>query len=703
MKWLLAIVLLLAFTVPTYVAFTITPIGEGPDELDHIDYTFFRFTHPDKEIDVQRGLLAPGYGPIGQGHQAPLSYWFGAKFLRLWLSPAEVGSFFDYQAGLVYSSASLGAGGSDLCMVREDPTRADDPHVKKFRFAIKALRSLNAFYLAVSVLCTFLLGRVCFPDRPRIALLAAMLHASLPTAIWRSTYVSNDNAVAIFCSLTLLLSAIYLLRRSARDWLMLLLMSVAAVLTFLAKYNGIVALGIVLLAILLRSGDTALRKIARGGCVVGLFVLGVSYDLWTNYRVDGDIFSEQAIIRTVPFLYHPVPFFKLLFDQYFVPLLLERQWLEFQNVGYFDARFSIHSLFYGWHIFLILVALGLIVSLGSYRRLSRENLQAVLFCFGSFVAMIVVMVYAGTKFPMPAGRYIHPVVGAFSLFAVFSLLSLFSLFAKKYLAVAEKSLLVVFGFNLVAAHMFTAAYFYDSFAQCRTETPLGMIAGADFAAGDLDGDGKDELFLYHRCRTRVFVAKEIDGKFQIVPEWTRQVGLSDQFFVADMNGDKHADVILYRPSTGNWFFVSGNWFLKHHKKVSPYSEHALRIRTAKNFVVAGGTGSVFDVDGDGQKDLVVYDSPQAFAVVRYNKDTVKSYAEDDRTIPSTLLSHRLDPQTTKYSETNGELVVTLSDGRIASLSQSTGLVTVRSDTSQIFDPGWYSADVGSVGDPGRGS
>jgi len=150
---------------------------------------------------VESGFYTPGMAPLGEGHQPPLSYWLGAGVLRLFLSPDEVSSFVDYQAGVMYSSEGKIFGGSSPCSYRLRDLSEAPKEAAKFRRAIWALRSLNGILLGLTAVLAALASLSLFPGHRLLAFSAGLLVGAAPTAIWRSALVTNDNAVAFFGSL----------------------------------------------------------------------------------------------------------------------------------------------------------------------------------------------------------------------------------------------------------------------------------------------------------------------------------------------------------------------------------------------------------------------------------------------------------------------------------------------------------------------
>jgi uncharacterized repeat protein (TIGR03803 family) len=90
--------------------------------------------------------------------------------------------------------------------------------------------------------------------------------------------------------------------------------------------------------------------------------------------------------------------------------------------------------------------------------------------------------------------------------------------------------------------------------------------------------------------------------------------LVDMSFTADFDGDGKSDLVVYRPSTGEWYVR--------------YSSSGYSYANATSFQwgVAGDIPLVADFDGDGKTDLVVYRPITAVWYVRYSSSHYTSWA-----------------------------------------------------------------------------
>jgi hypothetical protein len=571
---LLAVLILAAaaFFLPYFLGSSSIAPGEGPDEIAHLDNIFFRFTRPWSALLIGRGLVTPGLAPQGQGHQAPFSYLLSAALLHLVLSPADVAPFWDYQAGLKYSSAGWAMGGGPSpCNVRLNPVASAD--TLRIRRGISMLRTENALFFAGAVLLMFVAAGLFFPDQPLLMLATCALYAGNPTALWRSTFVTNDNLLALL-AIVPFISALLFLRSG--EMRCLLLSTLSAALCFLTKYSGIACLSCILSAILLRPGVSLRRRSAELACTGTLFSMAVAAEIFKNLRTEGEPLLFRTVAREFPWLYHPSSLRSLLFDSAYIRTMCSRFWLEFHNLGYFDPTFPVWR-FTVWQYLSSAAVLGLGIFLfqpSARRRYGRAAALALASCLG----ILAVIIDFALAFPLAGGRYLHPMQAEISLLVVLGISSLLSPLIRR----PDRGAWAVLGICLLYALLgfeTTATFQTKKYASCRFATAADVDAGVNFGAADLDGDGIDEIFAFRHLPSRVFFLQKTGARYVLRADWTRDFGLpGDVMFSAKINIKNRASVMtVYRPTGRELFFARPEDFLAYHPALSAYPESALAI------------------------------------------------------------------------------------------------------------------------------
>jgi uncharacterized repeat protein (TIGR03803 family) len=113
-------------------------------------------------------------------------------------------------------------------------------------------------------------------------------------------------------------------------------------------------------------------------------------------------------------------------------------------------------------------------------------------------------------------------------------------------------------------------------------------------AADFDGDGKADLVVY-RPTTGEWFVRFSSSNYSYANDGTYQWGLpGDIPLVADIDGDGKADLVVWRPSNGTWYVRLSS------------SNYSYATWTSYQWGLPGDVPVPADFDGDGRTDLVVY-------------------------------------------------------------------------------------------------
>jgi hypothetical protein len=470
----------------------ITPVFQGPDEVDHFAYV---------QSLVERGQ-GPSHDPV-----SPLQRWSGAENRALedmsfftdhqlggtpvpWLS-SQQRSYFREEASLHAHSNDGGgyttsAAHGPLYYLALSPAYLLTRHGSVFS-QLTLMRLTSALLGALVVLFTFLLAREFAPRRPWLAVLAALLVAYQPMYGFISGIVNNDVGVnAGAAALELLL--IRMLRRGITiPWGAL----TGAVLVALPIVKGTglslyPVAGLVFLATLWRHHSRAdllgFVALALGAVLVAELSAHVLSDLQPYSSATGSAvissnasavsealhhipsflaYLWQALLPRLPLMtrsFPPAgnPGFALFVDPGFV-IFVERGWGAF---GWYDVFFR------KWVYVVIFLAMVLTVPLGAWatRRewswVRRHWLE--LLALIAMPAAVIVGFEAAYYTPRPRavigefGRYVFPAIGPLAVLVVGALHA----FGRRRMLIMGVGLLVAMIALSYASQLLTLTSFY---------------------------------------------------------------------------------------------------------------------------------------------------------------------------------------------------------------------------------------------------
>ena len=236
-----AILTLFVFLGVTYSI--IVPVFEAPDELYH--YPFVAHLAQGGGLPIQRPVHQEMWQQ--EGSQPPL-YYILASALNRWLDLSDLRA--------IYRPNPHARVGIPLAHDNKNIVIHTDRETFPWRGAVLGLHLTRLFSLLLAVgtlLCTYHLGRVIFPEDRRVAIAALAFNAFIPMFVFISASVNNDNLVIFLSSLTLVL-LVRVIRRGATPRA-LLRIGVIIGLACLAKLGALALIPLAGLALLLRHLD----------------------------------------------------------------------------------------------------------------------------------------------------------------------------------------------------------------------------------------------------------------------------------------------------------------------------------------------------------------------------------------------------------------------------------------------------------------
>ncbi|MBN1661950.1 MAG: glycosyltransferase family 39 protein [Anaerolineae bacterium] len=298
-RWAAALVTMTFFALAVTYS-VVTPIFESPDESWH--YAYVQHIADTGALPVQDVEQAQPWAH--EGSQAPLYY------LLAGLLTAPIQD--DDLASLLIRNPH-----ADVGIVTPDGNANMFVHTERERWpwrgailSIHVARILSALLATGTVLTVYALGRVMWPRRPVLSLVAMTFVAFNPMFLFIAGSVNNDNLVTLAASLTLWQLACLMAGppHEPPAWRHAIL-GLLAGLTALSKLSGVMILPLVLLALLWRGiGRRSWRTALLGNALVGVTAVVVAgwwytrnailYQDWTGIQPILSIMSPRAFTPT---------------------------------------------------------------------------------------------------------------------------------------------------------------------------------------------------------------------------------------------------------------------------------------------------------------------------------------------------------------------------------------------------------------------
>lgn len=264
-----------------------SPIFEAPDESFH--FFVIQHVHETGQLPVQDLATKALYEQ--EGSQPPLYYLAGA----LLIAGVDTQAARDNLRPNPF--ANIGEPGRPNNKNHYIHTTLEDFPYRDTALAVHLLRGLSLVLGLITLVATIAIARRLFPERPSVAVLAAMVIAFNPQFIYLSASINNDNALNALAAVALY----YLARvwRGERSWRVVLPLAVVVGLAILAKLGGLILLGFSLGVI----GYLTLKERNwRWGWRTGALVVAVAVVLsgwWfvRNAQLYGDLTGTDMMIK----------------------------------------------------------------------------------------------------------------------------------------------------------------------------------------------------------------------------------------------------------------------------------------------------------------------------------------------------------------------------------------------------------------------
>ncbi|HKP51809.1 MAG TPA: DUF2142 domain-containing protein [Chloroflexia bacterium] len=386
----LALWLIVVAYLVTSIAYNLAvPVGEAPDEPDHIGYV---------EILMRTGELptiptgSPRYSY--EAEQPPLYYFFQLAWMRLIWPNDELKPGLRANPSFSFASDAV----PNAYLHDYPPAQAVPVHL---------MRLLSTLFGLLTLIFVWLAARTAWPEDGGVAVAAVGLTTFIPGFTFAAGTVSNDSLAAAFGA-AITLALVYILRRGV-SMRAAILAGLAMGLGILSKRSLLVMLPLVTLVPLL--SPSASRRAKWMGIGV-ILLLSVALGIWpfiSNIVEHGDPFATEVTMQAKSSISSPldkVPGFWL--SPAYMMTLFNSFWGSF-GLRSIDLPTWLYSIYY------VLCGVALV---GLVRRF--RSMPATERWIGLVLVVVLLLVNAGvayqnTQFWAVQGRLLLPGMAALAL------------------------------------------------------------------------------------------------------------------------------------------------------------------------------------------------------------------------------------------------------------------------------------------------
>lgn len=395
----MAFAILICFIALALVYGLVVPPFENLDEVEH--FGVVRYIAETGQLPAHGAPEAEIYHYRQEASQPPLYYVLSAGLVKLFgLQADDALDFWRFNPRIV-----CGHGGADLydnrAVFYHDPNREAFPWHGTI-LVIHVLRVWSTLLQAITVIGTYALARLVFPQHQGVGLVAMAVVAFNPQFLLVTSGINNDNMVTPLVTLGL-----YILLRIWQNGLSVqraVVLGVLAGLAGLSKLSGwglLVLAGLITLTMIVRSKKHRWRSIGIAILIPIVALLVAGWWFWRNWQLYGDPTALQPMLELVGTRSgSPI---QPLFE---TGLMFRSFWGQIPCAFY-------PPVFYVFYVVFTVLSLGGLAWGWRRLRLAERGIAAILGAW--FLVVVLSWIRWDAITPAPGGRLLFPALPAVAL------------------------------------------------------------------------------------------------------------------------------------------------------------------------------------------------------------------------------------------------------------------------------------------------
>jgi 4-amino-4-deoxy-L-arabinose transferase-like glycosyltransferase len=453
------------------VFMALVPPLETPDEEHHLNY----INYVSRRLALPNQLI-PEKAVIGEGHQYPLYYVFGAAVVRALNADHGV------ELTTVPNKKHKLLGGDSLTVPSFHHAGLDIFKAPSDAFSFYVLRALSVLFGLITVVFIYRLAGLFFKEPPW-ACLAAVMAGTLPQFIFISLSVSNDGLSNALAAAALFYMVKIAASKDPRpDWKSHILLGLFLGLGVLAKKNGLVLLLPAALVLVrsawLRRGchpehsegsHSTLGRVGPAAAVVLIVIILTGWVFVRNQILYGDLLGnrmEKATLEPLGLIDEKTP----------TPAYVLHDFLPRLGTS-FVAMFGQWASFLPLSVYYFYLAVFLAGLAGVLILLIIKSLRdfKILLMLVAWLVTLGAVFYYNLTYTQPQGRLLFPALGPIAVLTAVGLEGLFSrIKARSARRVLSAALVCAFlAIDVIAAYRLY--HFYHDQAQYAAALFAGKI------------------------------------------------------------------------------------------------------------------------------------------------------------------------------------------------------------------------------------